>query len=63
MAQYKVGLKPFLKQELLRKDKPESLANLIKLAVKINNRFYEYRLVSGTFRFKQNLGKKAFYKK
>ena len=47
LAQYHQGLKPFLKQELLRKDEPDSLAELIELAVKIDNRFYEAKLSDG----------------
>ena len=47
MAQYHQGLKPFLKQELLRKDEPDTLPELIELAVKIDNRFYEAKLSTG----------------
>lgn len=43
-AQYYRGLKDGIKDELLRRGKPNSLEALIKLAVEIDNRFYERSL-------------------
>jgi hypothetical protein len=44
MDQYYVGLKDNIKDELTRRDKPDSLEELITEAVEIDNRFYERSL-------------------
>jgi hypothetical protein len=59
--QYYIGLNDFVKNELIRMDKPDNLQDIIESAVKINNRFYKRSLEkkgSYNFRKKQGNGKK-----
>jgi hypothetical protein len=50
--QYYVGLKDFVKDELTRIDKPDTLQDIIENAVKINNRFYKRSLEKkGSYNF------------
>lgn len=43
-AQYYRGLKDFVKDEIARSDRPDSLDDMIELAIKIDNRNYERNL-------------------
>jgi hypothetical protein len=59
MIHYQQGLKEFLKFELLRKDEPEDLSDLIEMAVKIDNRFHEHGFMKKhKTGYKSNTGKK-----
>jgi hypothetical protein len=47
MAQYHEGLKEALKDELVRIDEPDDLQEMMEIAGKVDNRFYERRLQKG----------------
>lgn len=46
-AQYYIGLKDQVKDEIARSDRPGNLPDLIEMAVKIDNRIYERKLERG----------------